>query len=103
MTDHMKIVYAYHSFEENDPAEAFKLLDSVTQTYYVVQFHKDIARALLCHQIGKTHPDEAIKKEAEFYILVYRLTKKIVTSGLRFDRCQYFYDLRSELFKDFQL
>lgn len=99
LTDHEKIVYGYHAFEEGDPAEAIRLLSSVSQAYFMNGFHKDISRALLCQITFKTtnHPDHG--KESEFYLVIYRLTKHIVSNKIHFNGSGHFFQLKDELFK----
>lgn len=107
LPDREKIVLAYHAFEHDDPKEGQNLLASVDQGYYVVQFHKDISRALLCWSTFKSIQDatqsENMRKESEFYLIVYRLTKIIVGNRLNFPKSGNFTELTSTLFRDFAL
>src|SRR5579864_7044626 len=88
LPDREKIVLAYHVFCHNDFKEGQNILGSVDQGYYLIQFHKDIARSLLCWATLKSIHDadkaESMRKESEFYLVVYKLTKIIVANKLNF-------------------
>lgn len=103
ITDRERIVLAYHAYEQQNPEEATKLLASIDQGYYLMQFHKDIARALLCWATRKETQNEALAKESEFYLVVYRLTKHVVANRANFPKSGHFLELKDTLFKDFQL
>lgn len=103
MSDKDRIIYAYHAFQEGNGDKGRSLLNSVSTTYYITKFHKDISRALLARLIYPKTKDEFLQKEAEFYIVVYRLAKKIVGENISFQKAQYFHELRNELFKGFTL
>lgn len=98
--DREKIVVAYHTIEQGRTAEAIGILSSVSQDYYLIQFHKDIARALLCWATRGAAQDFRLAKESEFYLIVYRLMKFITENQLTFDKGGYFYELMIGLFKD---
>lgn len=103
LSDKDKLVYAYHAFEKNDNEQAFKLLNAISQSYYLTQFYKDLSRALLCHSVAKLTNDPDQGKESEFYLIVYRLTKRIVATNIIFKGSGYFHILKEELFKGFNL
>lgn len=99
LTNRDKVVFGYHYFEQNNPEEAIHTLNIVESAYWITQFHKDISRALLCGATFNTTQDPSMGKESEFYIVVYRLTKHIVTNKIHFTGSGHFYQLRDELFK----
>jgi hypothetical protein len=99
LSDHERIVFAYHYFEQGTPDKAKELLSQVNSLYYQSQFHKEIARALLCHATYAHTQDPILGKESEFYLVVYRLTKLITEKKLHFIGSGHFYQLRDELFK----
>lgn len=104
--DREKIILAYHAFRHNNPKEAQNMLASVDQGYYMIQFHKDIARALLCWATSKGQEYEKVedhRKESEFYIIVYNLTKIIVHNKYNFPKSGNFMELVGTLFRDFSL
>jgi hypothetical protein len=101
LTDYGKIVYGYHLLRERRVLDAQKLLGSVSTSYYTMDLHKDIARALLCWATYQNTQDESLRKESEFYIVVYKLTKMITTEGLLFTNSGFFHDLKNGLFKGF--
>lgn len=99
LPDREKIIMAYHLFESNKGSDAIELLSSVDSHYYLIQFHRDIARALLCWAVRHTgNPNLA--KESEFYLIVYRMTKFIVGNKLNFPKSGNFTELLDTLFKD---
>lgn len=101
LTDHEKVVFAYHYFEQNNVGEAIKAIQDVSQGYWTGQFHKDISRALLCHATYQTTQNPALGKESEFYVVVYRLVKYITSNKIHFNGSGHFYQLKDELYKDF--
>ncbi len=100
ISDREKIVVSYHIIEQGRTLEAIDLLSSISQDYFLIQFHKDIARALLCWATRGIAQDLKLAKESEFYLIVYRLTKFITENKLTFKNGGYFYELITELFKD---
>lgn len=103
LSDHEKIVFAHHYLEQNNQAEGTKLLSSINPSYFHSQFHKDVARALLCHATHKNTQDPKHGKESEFYLVVFKLTRHIVSHKIHFTGSGHFYQLKDELFKDFTL
>lgn len=103
LSDKDKIVLAYHLIEESKEKDALKLLGSINQSYYLTYIHKDVSRALLCYLIFKTTQQENLRKESEFYLVLYKLTKHILRNNLVFNKSGFFYTLKDELFKDFEL
>lgn len=103
LTDRDKIVFAYHFFEDKKYDEAKKLLGEISGGYFTTGFYKDIARALLCWATMKYNNDSKCQKESEFYVVVYRLTRKVIGEKLIFKNSGYFTDLKNELFKDFNI
>ncbi len=98
-----KVVFAYHCVQNEEIDKAIKLLTSVDQNYYIVEFHKDISRALLCHATCKNTDSIELYRESEFYLVVYRLVKFITESKVLFSKSGYFSELRDTLFKGFPL
>lgn len=101
LSDHEKVVFAYHYFEQNNHDEAVKLLSSVSGHYYESGLHKDISRALLCHATYASTQNPAHGKESEFYLVVYRLVRHITHNKIHFTNSGHFYLLKDYLFKDF--
>ncbi len=107
LPDREKVILAYHAFKHGDIKEGQDLLTSVDAHYYLIQFHKDISRALLCWATLKSVYDdkqsENLRKESEFYLIVYNVTKTIVSKKLNFPKSGNFIELTSTLFLDFSL
>lgn len=103
LSDKDKIVYGYHLLESGDVAEAKRVLGSVTQTYFMVNLYRDISRALLCWITYKSTNSLQHYKEAEFYLVIYKLTKKVVSENLMFKNSTQFDELLNVLFKDFSI
>lgn len=101
LTDHEKVVFAYHAFDQGNDEQAISLLKSVSQSYYLTQLHKDISRALLCQATYKNTLDPVMGKQSEFYLVIFYLVKIITSRKLMFQTSGYFYQLKDELFKDF--
>jgi hypothetical protein len=101
LSDHGKIVYGYHLLRERKVIEAKKVLASVSVHYYSVDIHKDIARALLCWATYMQNQDPNLGKESEFYTVMAKLTRMVVTENLLFTNSGYFHELSVTLFKGF--
>lgn len=100
LTDRERIVYGYHYFEGGNHQEATSILGQVNQAYWTGQFHKDIARALLCQATYATTQHPGHGKESEFYVVVYRLTRHVTSNKIHFNGSGNLYLLKDELFKD---
>lgn len=98
-----KVVHAYHLFNDKKDSEAVSILVSIPQSYYLIDLHKDIARALLCWATHKTSNSMDHYKESEFYVVIYRMTKHICVNKLMFKNSGYFSELKLNLFKDFDI
>lgn len=94
-----KIIFAYHYFDQNDVNSAVNTLNTVDGAYWITHFHKDISRALLCIPTYQSTQDPSIGKESEFYLIIYRLTKRITDGKIHFTGSGHFYQLKDELFK----
>lgn len=103
MTDKEKLVYGYHYFQDQNTEDAIDLLSSIDRQYFITGLHKDVSRALLCQLTYKTTQNSDHGKEAEFYLIVYNLTKIITSGNMTFNNSGHFFVLKDELFKDFQL
>lgn len=100
LTDMERLVFAYHYLESGNESEAKKLLSEVSKRYYDSTMHKDVSRALLCLETCRTTRHQPHAKEAEFYLVIYRLTKYITENKIHFNGSGYFVQLKDELFKD---
>lgn len=99
LTSRDKVIFAYHYLVQSNFEETIKTLNMIDSAYWVTQFHKDIARALLCVSTYASTQDPGLGKESEFYLVVYRLTKMIIDNKLHFTGSGHFYQLKDELFK----
>jgi hypothetical protein len=103
LTDHERIVFAYHLFENGDDPGAKKLLGEVSCGYFTTIFYKEVARALLCWSISKGTNLHDLGKESEFYVVIYRLYKKIIREELVFKNSGYFTEMKDGLFKGLEV
>lgn len=103
LTDKEKLVLGYHLLENNKEDEAKKILGQVSSGYMATTFHKDISRALLCWSVCKKTENEEHRKESEFYLIIYRLTKRVSSTNLMFKNSGHFVDLKDTLFKGFKV
>lgn len=103
LSDHDKIVYAYHLLQDSDSERASKLLTSVSKTYLKSGLHIDISRALLCHLINQRSPDALIGKESEFYLVIYGITLHVAQNSVEAGWATPFRELKERLFKDMNL
>lgn len=101
LSDREKLIYGYHLLEDKDEMGAAKLFGSLSPGYMVTTFYKDLSRALLCWATLQSHNNEDMRKESEFYLIVYRLTKKVAAEGLVFKNSGYFMELKDTLFKGY--
>lgn len=101
LTDREKLIYGYHLLEDKDEIGAAKLFGSLSPGYMATNFYKDLSRALLCWATLQTTNNEDMRKESEFYLIVYRLARKINHEGLVFRNSGYFNELKDTLFKGF--
>lgn len=101
LTDHGKIVYAYHLIQEEKIEEARKVLSSVSVQYYTTEMYRDLSRALLCWATYKNNSDLNLYRESEFFLVVSKLTKAVISKNLIFQNSGYFHDLKNGLFKGF--
>ena len=101
LTDHGKIVYGYHLLNQRKIEEGKKILGTVSTHYYTTELYKDLSRALLCWSTYQNTKDENHRKESEFYLVVYRLTKIVIGQNLLFTNSGFFHDLKNGLFKGF--
>lgn len=103
LTDRERIVYGYHFISNEDYENGYKLLGQVTQEYFEVGLFKDLSRALLCHTVGEMFADVSMQREAEFYLVIYRLTRMILTLRPEAIWTIQFFQLKETLFKGFDL
>lgn len=101
LSDHGKIVCGYHLLSQDNFEEGIKVLGSVSTHYYTTELYKDLSRALLCWSTCQNSGNEDHRKESEFYLVVYRLTKMVVGHNLLFTNSGFFHDLINGLFKGF--
>jgi hypothetical protein len=101
-----RIVYSYHSAVEGNWGETKALLSKVSDEYLESELYQDLSRALLCwitqHMTGTVYNHE-MQKEAEFYQVVYNLTKMVVEKKPIGPEYQIFYHLIGTLFRDFSI
>lgn len=99
LTDHQRVVFGFHYLEDGNVEEALSTLGQVNQSYWTGQFHKDIARALLCHLTYPNTGNPQHGEESEFYLVVYKLTKLIIEGNIHFNGSGNIRLLKDELFK----
>lgn len=100
LSDRDRICFAWHYISEGELDRAIKIMAPIQDYYWATQIHKDIGRALLCHEAYKSTRDSNMGKESEFYIVIYRLTKYISDTKVQFKNASQFWLLRDQLFKD---
>lgn len=103
LTDHERVVFAYHLFENGDNDGAKKLLGEVSSGYFTTTFYRELSRALLCYSVSKGTDNHALGKESEFYVVAYRLYKKVIREELVFKNSGYFVEMKDGLFKGFKV
>jgi hypothetical protein len=103
LTDRDKIVYAYHLLESGDEMGASKMFGTLSPGYMATNFYKDLARALLCWATHKNTNNEDHRKESEFYMIVYRIAKRVNVEGLVFNNSGYFTEMKDTFFRGFNL
>lgn len=101
-TDKEKLVYGYHYLDQGRLDDAKKLLGQISSGYMATTLYKDLSRALLCWATYKHTGNESHRKESEFYLVVYRLTKLVLKDNVMFKNSGHFHDLKETLFKDFK-
>lgn len=100
LTDKEKIVVGFHLFEEGNTVKAIEILASISQTYMNTGLYRDIAKAAVCQLAYQFSQNPKHSEEAEFYLVVYRMTTAITRMDLDFKNSSYFWDIHNFLFSE---